>query len=241
MTQKELLLKKRYELQNELKALRGEETINLEEMIGSWRFNQQAKEERVYSLQMDVQRLTKEIETQKAKNERKARNDGYYSTERGKAMKEYLEKLRETETGRIAMYQSESLNNFKQWIKEFLGEHWSVSHFDTGRVDFRIRKADNSDFVFGSEIEVRYEKESWLNDGKERFETNIGAMGSFGILDQDPESRCRFYMDLGKFLSNKEKLQELKELMKSYETTLVALRDHIRMIDHQLENPIIDK
>lgn len=240
MTQKETLLIKYYELNNELKALRGEETDNIEELTSGWRYQDTLKNSRVYELKDRIERLNKAIETQKAKNEKQARVDAFYQTEKGKARKEYLEELLKKEEESFTNLNNRNTDTLKTWIKDFLGDHWTVRRAGKGSVDFQIWDADKADYVFGSEIEIRYEKCSWMRDGAERFETNIGAMGSFNVLEDDVTGRARFYMDLGKFLANKGKLEELKHFMRNYEEALETVQAHVNFINYELENPTIE-
>ena len=58
MTRKETLLARKYELQNELRVLRGEQPYDLAERTSDWKFRQTAKEEREYTLKADIERLT---------------------------------------------------------------------------------------------------------------------------------------------------------------------------------------
>lgn len=239
MTQKETLLIKSYELKNELLALRGKETMNIEDLTTGWWFKREVENARVYALKDKIERLTKDIEEQKAKNEKQARNEAFYQTEAGKAQRAYLEGLRQREEESFTNLQNEYLDNLKAWVKDFLGEHWTVRRASVGDVEFQVWDADKADFVFGSEIDVRYERDCWLKDGAERFDTNIGAMGSFDILDDAPYGRCRYYMDLGKFLSDKGRLEGLKRTMRTYEDKVSEVRSHIGFINFQLENPVI--
>ena len=88
------------------------------------------------------------------------------------------------------------------------------------------------------EIEVRAEQNYYLNDNKELFETNVGSTGSFNIEEQEIGDRARFYIDLGKFLSDPAKLARLKNRMFLFAETLEDIRDCVRRINAELEHPL---
>ena len=73
MTRKETLLARKYELQNTLRVLRGEEPYDLAERTSDWKFRQTAKEEREYTLKADIERLEAAIAKQKVDNEKSAK------------------------------------------------------------------------------------------------------------------------------------------------------------------------
>ena len=125
----------------------------------------------------------------------------------------------------------------KTWIKDFLGANWTVRRMSKGRICFAIWDADKAQFVFGSEIEVDAARNRW-GDDKEEFETNIGAMGTFDLMDTAPATRARFYMDLGKFLADKERLTNLKNFMYLYEDQLTAIADKAQALNDELLNPL---
>lgn len=238
MTRKENLLKRKYELQNELRNLRGEELYDIEVLTDGWRFRDNARKEREYRLKADIESLEKSIEKQKADNDKKGKTDAYYETVEGKVFKAQLVNQKDIEIGAFEEYENNMLEEFKIWIKGYLGSHWTVKRLYDHGIDFAIWDADKADFVFGQNIEIRCEKHHYWKDGAEQFETNIGTTGSFDILEQNIGDRALFYVDLGKFLLDKIKLNELKEKMFLYSETLDMMRKRIREINNKLENPL---
>lgn len=236
MTRKETLLTRKYELQNELRILRGEQPYDLTERTTGWRFRQEANEERELSLKQDIERLEKAIEKQKADNDRKAKTEAYFATEEGAALKEQLQAEKKAAADEFQAHENESLAELKSWIKTILGEHWTVKFLSDEAVDFAIWDADKAEFVFGQTIEVRAEKNCWLKGGADRFETNVGSTGSFDLLAQNPGDRARFYIDFGKFLTTD--LGSLKEFMFAFKERREQIRDRFRSINARLENPL---
>ena len=219
MTRKETLLAQKYELQNTLRTLRGEEPRDITLLTTGWKFQQAVRDAREYSLKQEIAQLETAIANQKAENEKKAKTEAYYATEEGKAHKAQLENEKNIQIGAYNEYSNNTLEEMKSWIKDFLGEHWT-------------------EFAFGQEIEVRAEQNYYLNDNKELFETNVGSTGSFNIEEQEIGDRARFYIDLGKFLSDPAKLARLKNRMFLFAETLEDIRDCVRRINAELENPL---
>lgn len=238
MTRKENLLKKKYELQNELRILRGEEPYDIDALTTGWRFRDNAQKEREYRLKADIESLEKSIEKQKADNDKKAKSNAYYETEEGKTFKAQLTNQKDIEIQAFEEYENNMLEVFKTWIKGYLGSHWTVKHLYDHGIGFGVWDADKTDFVFGQTLEIRCERHHYWKDGREQFETNVGTTGSFDILEQNIGDRALFYVDLGKFLSDKIKLNELKERMFLYSETLDMMRKRIREINNKLENPL---
>ena len=206
MTRKETLLAQKYELQNTLRILRGEEPRDITLLTTGWKFQQAVRDAREYSLKQEIAQLETAIANQKAENEKKAKTEAYYATEEGKA--------------------------------DFLGEHWTVKFMNDTCIEFAVWNAETGKFAFGQEIEVRAEQNYYLNDNKELFETNVGSTGSFNIEEQEIGDRARFYIDLGKFLSDPAKLARLKNRMFLFAETLEDIRDCVRRINAELENPL---
>lgn len=237
-TKKEALLVKTYELANELNALEGKEPrYNVEALVGSWRFQKEVKEARVDDLKRSVENYTRLIEKQKVENEKKAKIEAYYATPEGAERKEKLEaKLNDIGWAfETQKYHAEVM--FREWISVFLGRHWSLKRACPGCVTFGIWDEDKAEFVFGSEIEVSYDKYDYWKKG-EKFETNVGSMGTFDLCDTKVGTRARFYIDLGRFLMDKEKLAELKTMCFAYTDKIEELRAEAKAVRDELDNPL---
>ena len=211
-TKKEALLVKTYELANELNALEGKEPrYNVEALVGSWRFQKEVKEARVAADDC----ATPEGAERKEKLEAKLNDIGW-----------------EFETQK---YRAEVM--FREWIRVFLGNHWTAKRVCPGCVTFGIWDEDKAEFVFGSEIEVSYDKYDYWKKG-EKFETNVGSMGTFDLCDTRVDTRARFYIDLGRFLMNAEKLAELKTMCFAYTDRIEELRTEAKAVRDEIDNPL---
>ena len=239
MTRKETLLTQKYELQNTLRTLRGEEPRDITLLTTGWKFQQAVRDAREYSLKQEIAQLETAIANQKAENEKKAKTEAYYATEEGKAHKAQLENEKKIQIGAYNEYSNNTLEAMKIWIKEFLGEHWTVKFMSDNCIEFAVWNAEIGKFAFGQEINVRAEKHDYLNSSKELFETNIGSTGSFNLTEQEVGDRARYYIDRGKFLGNTTKLAQLKNKMFLFAETLEDIRDCVRRINAELENPLV--
>ena len=238
MTRKETLLTQKYELQNQLRALRGEELRDITLLTSGWKFQQAVKDAREYSLKQEIEQLETAIANQKEENEKKAKTEAYFATEEGAARKAQLEEQKIKEINNYNEYCNTSLEEMKAWIKEFLGQHWSVKFMTDTCIGFAVWNAETGKFAFGQEIEVNAEQHYFFNDNKELFETNVGSTGSFNIEEREVGDRARFYIDLGRFLSDTTKLAQLKNKMFLYAETLADIRDCVRRLNAELENPL---
>ena len=238
MTRKETLLTRKYELQNELRILRGEQPYDLAERTTGWRFHEAVKESREYVLKQDIENLEKSIEKQKAANERAAATAAYFATPEGAAEKAQLETEKKDAAAAFNAHENERLSQLNAWIKNFLGEYWSVKFLSDDAVDFSIWDADKADFVFGQTIEIRCEKHYYFNHNSERFECNVGTTGCFNLEEQIPGDRARFYIDFGRFLTDGSKLTELKNFMFTFHDEREAIRDRVRNANARLDNPL---
>lgn len=93
--------------------------------------------------------------------------------------------MAQSQIGAYNEYSNNTLEAMKSWIKEFLGEHWTVKFMSDNCIEFSVWDAEAGKFAFGQEISVRAEQKNYLHDSKEVFETNIGSTGSFGLTEQE--------------------------------------------------------
>ncbi len=238
MTHKETLLLENYRLTNELNTLRGrtDKNVDLDMIQNSSRFYKEAKESTVSGLTYSNDILRKAIESEKLEQERKAAVDAYYSTEEGQARKAALEQQKETAEKGLEEFRAYNEDFFRGWIKKYLGDYWTLRYLSDLCIEFAIIDPhDENKLVFGQTIEIRFEKRSW--EGRERFEVGVGTTGGFSILESEQGDRARFYIDLGRFLSNKEELEETKQLLFGYKDNLDRMYQNILNIRKELENP----
>lgn len=233
MTRKETLYTERHELQNQLRALRGEET---HPMLDGWRLRQALDDERVLFIQKDIEDLHKAITKQEAENARKARAEEFYSTPEGQAYKASLKaQLQDVYKVQEANMESQ-LNYLNKTIRAALGERWAVKNLSEVGVDFGRLKEDGTDYIFGQTIEIRAEQDYFGK--RERFETNIGTTGGFDLESEDTDSRRQFYIDLGNLLTQTDTLASIKQSIFNYHDRMETNRETGRSLQAKLNNPL---
>jgi len=239
MTRKETLLEKKYELQNQIHALRGEELEDVEAYKSNGYFHREAQQATQNGLERDIEHLEKALETAKAEAERQRATEAFYATDAGQMYRAAIEKKLEEQKEQFKQGQYKMLESMNEWIKGTLGDHWGVKSLSENCITFAVINPEKpDDFIFAQSIDVYYEKSSWLDDGRPRFETNIGTTGSFNLLDQEVGNRARYYMDLGRFLSETAKLEGLKYQLFRYADKCRARRIEIKNTSERLENPL---
>lgn len=239
-TRKEKLLYKVYELENELDAVNGKAPRHDLEFTGQFAiydFRCNARDERVDTLEGRIRGLEGTIARTKTEKAKQAQTDEYYQTEEGMARRAALLARKDAEVADWQRYKNESLDVMKDWIKDFLGSHWTVKHMYDEKIEFAIWDADKADFVFGSSIEVWARRKDFWTKG-ERFETNVGTMGTFDLGDNRVDARARFYIDLGRFLGDQAKLNQLKYMIFGYAADMRERMDSIEKLNAELQNPL---
>lgn len=238
MTRKETLLLEKYRLVNELNTLKGntENLTDLDSLVNNWKFRDEAKNSTVYDLQSTNESLRRSIVRERMVIEQKAAAEAYFATEEGQARKASLLKSEEDLRQRMTEYMENRESFFNSWIKEFLGSYWKLYYLSDSRIEFAIADPkDENKEVFGQSIEIYFDKDYWGK--KERFETNVGTCGGFSLLACEQGDRARFYIDLGRFLSDKTRLEALRTMLFRYKETLDQMREQLKNIESELANP----
>ena len=233
MTRKETLYSQKHELYNQLRALQGLDAV---EMPTGYHYNEAIKNARVYDLEEDIEKLQAAIQGQTKENEIKARTEEFYATPEGQAYKDSLNRQLDLCYTTQEKLTEEQLHNLNALIQNVLGERWAVKRMSTTSVDFGRRKADDSDYIFGSAIEIRADI-SYFGEG-ERFETNVGTMGSFDLQSEDPNSRRQFYIDLGTLLADTAALDRIKQLIFMYRHQMDSNQESARTLHKKIANPL---
>ena len=138
MTRKETLLRKKYELQNTLRALRGEEPLDLESLTSGWQFRKAIEDTREYCLKYAIENLEKAIDEQKLKNEIKASADAFYMTAEGEELKAALEAEQAELSNAFYSHENKCREELKKFIKDLLGDHWTVKFLSDTALDFSV-------------------------------------------------------------------------------------------------------
>lgn len=240
MTQKEKLYREYVIAKNKLLALRGEALIggdDIEVYFNSYAFSNRANHHTIKEIRrmIDYAKRCYEDEYERL------RIENYYNTEEGKAVKEaLLDRIWEMENKRKDCIETatEQLDNM---IKEWLGAEWGVAYVCSGSMDIGLveeRKNNVNCFYFGHSFQLYYD--SYVKE-ESRFEMNYGCMGSFNLLKEDGNLRCKFLMGMGTFANDKEKLAELKKATDKFVAELNKINSELDDLTHDYRNPFDEK
>lgn len=233
MTRKENLLHEIFRLKDELHAIDSScEPANLTDGFYTPAFRLAAANTTVTALEDRISELQASI----ARAKKNQLVEVYYATDEGKARKAALQAQLAKADHDIAVFLTESSDFYRKWIKEFLGGHWTLSFLHGSRLEFAVVDPQNEGrLVFGQTIQIWFERRNWK--GEERFETNIGSTGGFDILAAGQGDRARFYIDLGRFLADTQRMAELKEMLFDYKDSVDTLYKTRDGIEKELNEP----
>ena len=132
-------------------------------------------------------------------------------------------------------YEEAIKNWFDNLIKQTIGEHWGVSRFCWNSVTFSVISSEaGRDFIFGQDIEIR-RNTGLCDDEPERFTTNIASCGDSDI-DKGEEygDRAFYYVGLGKLLTSKDALTEIKRMLVASATKIENFAKNLKEIENKI-------
>ena len=220
MTRKEILFRENITLWNEYNTLIGAATTDLDEYAQTYKYQKALKESRAFDLERANESLRQKIEKAKAEKERAAKVEAFYQTPEGIRL---LSELDAQELAAIVEFKEtdEAMRReLQDYIRRTLGEYWILE----------------KETVFGQTIEIFYERNSWFTC-KDRFEVSVGSTGPFEALETAQGDRARFYIDLGRLLSDQQGLQALRERLFQHAETMDQIRSRIKAIQDRKDNP----
>lgn len=240
MTNKEKLYKEYVIAKNKVNTLRGEELIggdNLEEYFNSRTFSYTAGNYKKDELKQMIRWANVAYETEVDK----LRVEHYFNTAEGAAEKKSItDRIEALTEARRAQIKS-CTENVDAFIKRWLGEDWGCNTVSWASVNIGLVEKvvdGNNSFYFGHSFNLYY-SDYFM---KERFEMNYGCMSSFKLLDDEEGNlRCKYLLGMATFANDKEKLNELKELLIEHTETLHNLEKEIDVLNYNLSHPFDKK
>lgn len=124
----------------------------------------------------------------------------------------------------LGRYRQASIATLDAEIKRFLGSHWAVTALSFGNCTISVVKDGKE--VFGQNIYFSYD--TTVHGLEDKFEVSVGSTGSFENEGVIIGSRSRFYIDLGKLLSNDTEMMEIEEFLVAFHSATNGLMDLIR-------------
>ena len=235
MTRKEKLLVEIYNLRNQIAVVKGDNQENIDELVQSYKFRDEAAGWKEYELKLRIEELKKSLEKAKVEAAQQAAADAFYATEQGQAFKRECEEKRILLGSEYDCAESATLELIESHLQASLGKQWRANRLSTSYVEFAVVDADNKP-IFGQSVSIYYEKKCWL--GGERFQINVGTCGSHDLL---PEERgytmADFYIGIGKLHANTELLETIKDALFYYAERIADIQKEVRELDELIKNP----
>lgn len=235
MTRKEKLLVEIYNLRNQIAVVKGDNQENIDELVQSYKFRDEAAGWKEYELKLRIEELKKSLEKAKVEAAQQAAADAFYSTEQGQAFKRECEEKRILLGSEYDCAESATLELIESHLQATLGKQWRANRLSTSYVEFAVVDADNKP-IFGQSVSIYYEQKCWL--GGERFQINVGTCGSHDLL---PEERgytmADFYIGIGKLHANTELLETIKDALFYYAERIADIQKEVRELDELIKNP----
>ena len=235
MTRKENLLVEIYNLRNQIAVVKGDNQENIDELVQSYKFRDEAAGWKEYELKLRIEELKKSLEKAKVEAAQQAAADAFYATEQGQAFKRECEENRILLGSEYDCAESATLELIESHIQASLGKQWRANRLSTSYVELAVVDAENKP-IFGQSVSIYYEKKCWL--GGERFQINVGTCGSHDLL---PEERgytmADFYIGIGKLHANTELLETIKDALFYYAERIADIQKEVRELDELIKNP----
>ena len=235
MTRKEKLLVEIYNLRNQIAVVKGDNQENIDELVQSYKFRDEAAGWKEYELKLRIEELKKSLEKAKVEAAQQAAADAFYATEQGQAFKRECEEKRILLGSEYDCAESATLELIESHLQASLGKQWRANRLSTSYVEFAVVDADNKP-IFGQSVSIYYEKKCWM--GGERFQINVGTCGSHDLL---PEERgytmADFYIGIGKLHANTELLETIKDALFYYAERIADIQKEVRELDELIKNP----
>lgn len=219
MTHKEKLYKRLQELTNELVELG--ENYNL---FPSYELPRR----KAWLLENDIKRLERRRDELKRQRDAEA----YFATEKGAEYKERCESKIGQYEKELAELNEAHIEYLNGWVKKTIGEDWGVRREWID--DITICRYEGDKEIFGSEIQV-YTSYSFSHES--RFDFSVGTMGIAPIMEGQ---RREFYLGVGRFLSDKNALEELRKQHDMFNGLKKIALDNREAWEKKLSDPQID-
>ena len=235
MTRKENLLVEIYNLRNQIAVVKGDNQENIDELVQSYKFRDEAAGWKEYELKLRIEELKKSLEKAKVEAAQQAAADAFYATEEGQAFKRECQEKRALLCIEFDETESRTLLDLQTMVSTALGAQWQVGRLSTTYVELAVVDADNKP-IFGQSVSIYYEKRCWL--GGERFQINVGTCGCHDLLPEErTRSMAEFYIGIGKLHANTELLEAMRKTLFGYAEKIANIQKEVRELDELVKNP----
>ena len=238
MTRKETLLKEVYAIRNRIAEVKGKEQEDIEALVHTWKFKEEAKRWKEHELRSRIEQLGELLTTAKKNKAIKDAAEDYYLTPEGAAFKAETEAAMEKTEAIFHETKEQVISDINAELKKHIGAEWMVTTLSDSSMTFGIINPEKSeDLIFGQRAELYYDRRCFGYDTcKERFELNVGTCGGHELLPQERTgSFANFYIGIGKLYSDTTFLAWLKDILFGYADRCKELRNEFDTLEARLE------
>lgn len=241
MTRKETLLKEVYAIRNLIAEVKGKEQEDLEALVHTWKFKEEAKRWKEHELRSRIEQLGELLTMAKKNKAIKDATEDYYLTPEGAAFKAETEAAMEQTETLFHETKEQVISDINAELKKHLGSEWRIFSLSDSSMELGIINPEKpNELIFGQRADLYYERRTYgYNYYKERFELNVGSCGGHELLPQElTGSFANFYIGIGKLYSDTNFLAWLKDILFGYADRCKELRDEYEALEARLENPL---
>ena len=238
MTRKETLLKEVYALRNLIAEVKGKEQEDLEALVHTWKFKEEAKRWKEHELRARIEQLGELLTIAKKDKAIKDAAEDYYLTPEGVEFKAETEAAMKRTEALFEETKEQVTSDINAELQKHLGSDWSISRLTSTYMEIGVLDPEKeNDLIFGQTAEIYYERRNYK--GCERFEINFGSCGSHELLPQQTAgSFASFFIGIGKLHADTSFLAWLKDIAFGYADRCKELRDEYNSLNERLENPL---
>ena len=238
MTRKETLLKEVYAIRNLIAEVKGKEQENLEALVHTWKFKEEAKRWKEHELRARIEQLGELLTKAKKDKAIKDAAEDYYLTPEGVEFKAETEAAMKRTEALFEETKEQVTNDIKAELRKHLGSDWSISRLTSSYMEIGVLDPEKENqLIFGQTEEIYFERRNYK--GCERFEINFGSCGSHELLPQQTAgSYASFYIGIGRLHADTSFLAWLKDIAFGYADCCKELRDEYNSLNERLENPL---
>ena len=238
MTRKETLLKEVYALRNLIAEVKGKEQEDLEALVHTWKFKEEAKRWKEYELKIRIEQMEELLQIAKRDAAIKNAAEDYYLTPEGASAKAETEATMKRTEALLEETKEQVISDIKAELKKHLGSDWSITRLTDSYMEIGVLNPEKeNNLIFGQAAEIYYEKNTYK--GTERFDINVGSCGSHDLLPKQlAGSFASFFIGLGRLHADTDFLNWLKDTAFGYADRCKELRDEYNSLNERLENPL---
>ena len=238
MTRKETLLKEVYAIRNLIAEVKGKEQEDLEALVHTWKFKEEAKRWKEYELKIRIEQMEELLQIAKRDAAIKNAAEDYYLTPEGASSKAETEAAMKRTEALFEETKEQVISDIKAELQKHLGCDWSITRLTDSYMEIGVLNPEKeNNLIFGQAAEIYYEKNTYK--GTERFDINVGSCGSHDLLPQQlVGSFASFFIGLGRLHADTDLLNWLKDTAFGYADRCKELRDEYNSLNERLENPL---